>query len=225
MPQKPQVMAFVQARMSSKRFPGKVLADLNGRPVIDWVIAHIAEAMPREAIVVATSREPSDDVLARHLEQSGIKVFRGPLQNVFERFQLCLKEHPADWFFRVCADSPFLSAKLLKYMLGYKRHSNVDLVTNTLPRTFPVGLSLEMVSAKTFSNIDAKSLSPQEQEHLTTVFYNHPQNFRIVNIESRNPGLAAINFSLDTPEDLSSIKKFMAGERSFPEIEIKENLH
>ncbi len=222
MPPKPQVMAFVQARMSSKRFPGKVLAELNGRPVIDHVIARVAEVMPRENIVVATSSNPGDDILARHFGPSGVSVYRGPLENVFERFRLCLKKYPAPWFLRVGADSPLLDANLLKHLLGYRHRSDIDLVTNIFPRTFPVGLSLEMVYAKTFSAINPESLSAEEQEHLTKVYYRNPQKFRILNVESCNPDLAAMNFSVDTPEDLERIEKIMTTGQGMPRIEIKE---
>ena len=221
MPNKPQVAAFVQARMSSKRFPGKVLAELEGRPVIDHVIARVARVVPRESIVVATSSDPSDDILARHLGQTGVNVYRGPLENVFERFRLCLKKHPASWFLRVGADSPLLDANLLKHLLGYRHREDVDLITNTFPRTFPVGLSLEMVYAKTFLAINPQNLSAEEREHLTKVYYRNPQKFRILNVESRNPDLAAKNFSVDTPEDLERIKKIMTTGRGMPRMEIK----
>lgn len=214
-------IAIIQARMSSRRLPGKVLIDLNGQPVIDHVIARVREVMPREKIMVATSRDPSDDALADYLEKSRIKVFRGPLENVFRRFQLCLKEHPADWFLRICADSPLLSADLLRHLLDYQHRDDIDLVTNVFPRTFPVGLSLEMLRAKTFSAIDSKSLSAEEQEHLTKVYYDNPQKFRIANVEARNPGLAAMNFSLDTPEDLERIREIIGSTGKLPKIEIK----
>lgn len=222
MPNRPQVAAFVQARMSSKRFPGKVLADLNGRPVIDHVIARVAQVMPREKIVVATSHDRSDDVLAGHLEKSGVKVFRGPLENVFERFQLCLTEHPAQWFLRVGGDSPLLNTSLLRYFVNYQHRQEVDLVTNTFPRTFPVGLSLEMVYAAAFTAIDPKSLSEEEQEHLTKVYYRHPRKFRILNVESRNPDLALMNFSVDTRQDLERIETIIKTGRGMPKVEIKE---
>lgn len=214
-------VAIIQARMSSRRLPGKVLIDLDGRPVIDHVIARVREVMPRERIVVATSRDSSDDALAHHVEKSGIKVFRGPLENVFERFQLCLKEHPADWFLRICADSPLLNVDLLRHLLSYQHRDDIDLVTNVFPRTFPVGLSLEMLRAKTFSAIDSKSLSTEEQEHLTKVYYNNPQKFHIANVEARNPDLALMNFSLDTPEDLERIKEIIGSGGKMPKIEIK----
>lgn len=221
MPQKPQVVAFIQARMSSERFPGKVLADLNGRPVIDHVIARVARVVPRESIVVATSSDSSDDILARHLEQTGVNVYRGPLENVFERFRQCLVEYPCDWFVRVSADSPMLDSGLIAKILPYCARDDLDLVTNVFPRTFPKGQSVELISAAAFAKINSDRFSDEDREHVTKIYYRCPQDFRILNVESSNPDLARMNFSVDTPEDLERIKKIMTTGQGMPRIEIK----
>ena len=96
---------FVQARMSSVRFPGKVLAPFRGRPIIDHVLSRIAQAVPSDRTIVATSTEPSDDPLAAYLNGSGVSVFRGPLDDVLLRFQMCLEQFPCRWMVRVSADS------------------------------------------------------------------------------------------------------------------------
>src|ERR1700690_261368 len=97
------IKVFIQARMSSSRFPGKVLAPVNGKPMIARVIRCVAGSFGSDSIVVATSDETSDDPLASYIESLDVKVFRGPLENVFERFRLCLNTNPCDWFFRISA--------------------------------------------------------------------------------------------------------------------------
>src|SRR5687768_13033965 len=108
-----KLRAIVQARMSSQRFPGKVLAPFRGRPIIDHVVAAIRSALPEVPVVVATSTEHSDDPLAAYLGSTGTAFHRGPLADVFSRFRGCLVAHPADWVLRVCADSPLLGAAML----------------------------------------------------------------------------------------------------------------
>lgn len=201
--------------MSSRRFPGKVLAPLNGQPIIVRVISQIAQTLPQEQITVATSTEQSDDPLASYVQQIGVSVYRGPLDNVFERFQLCLREHPCAWFFRVCADSPLLDHKLLKTMLQYANDDRTDLVTNVQVRTFPRGCSLEMINSETFARIDASQLqSADQKEHATKVFYDHPEDFEIINIESGDPELAKVSWAVDTLEDLLRLERTMFAERS-----------
>lgn len=203
------IRAFIQARMSSKRFPGKVLAPLAGRPIIVHVISLVAQVIPAERIVVVTSIEESDDPLACYLRDIGINVYRGSLDNVFERFQLCLGEYPCAWFFRVCADSPVLDSALLQTMLTYSSRMDVDLVTNVFPRTFPKGRSAEMLNAATFASIDPKRLTLEEQEHITQIYYNNPAEFRILNIESADPLLANESFAVDSFEDIFRLEKVL----------------
>jgi spore coat polysaccharide biosynthesis protein SpsF len=211
------IRVFIQARMSSIRFPGKVLAPFNGQPIIKRVISRVAQIVPAEQITVATSTEQSDDPLASYVQQIGISVYRGPLENVFQRFRLCLREYPCSWFFRVCADSPLLDSNLFKTMLPYANDDRTDLVTNVQVRTFPRGCSLEMINAATFARIDPDELQPDEKEHLTKVFYNHPEDFEITNIESGDPELAKVSWAVDTLDDLLRLERTARPEQASQE--------
>ena len=201
------IRVFIQARMSSSRFPGKVLAPFCRKPIISHVVSRVAQAVPTNQITVATSTEASDDPLALYIESLlGVSVFRGPLDNVFQRMQMCLLEYPCDWFFRVCADSPLVDADLLERMSGFAGRTDLDLVTNVFPRTFPKGRSLEMVSAATFGGLASSSLSPEEEEHVTLHYYANASSFQIVNIESGNPKLSGIDLCVDAIEDIARLE-------------------
>ena len=202
------VRVFIQARMSSKRFPGKVLAPFNGIPILTRVIGRVSKVISSGRIVVLTSTNQSDDPLVCYMLDAGISVYRGPLENVFERFQLCLREYPCSWFFRICADSPLIDNEILKTMLIRNDKLDVDLITNVFPRTFPKGQSVEMLNADTFSGIDPYSLNSGQQEHVTKVYYENPESYRIINVESSERNLAAINLSVDTIEDLYRLQFF-----------------
>jgi spore coat polysaccharide biosynthesis protein SpsF len=193
--------------MSSARFPGKVLAPLAGQPVIMRVISQVAKVIPTERITLATSSEPSDDPLASYVKEMGFTVFRGPLDNVFERFHACAREFPCDWFFRICGDSPLLDPTILTSMLKYADRPDADLVTNIQVRSFPKGHSLEMLRTESFMKIDPARLSVEEAEHLTKVYYNHPDEFNIINIESGDPSLARVNYTVDTTDDLLRLER------------------
>ena len=160
------ICAFVQARMSSRRFPGKVLAELHGKPLITHVLSRIERALPSIGIVVATSDDISDDPLALYLKNCGVAVFRGPLSNVFERFRRCSFEYPCDWILRLCADSPFLDARVLQAVASYADMTTCDLVTTIFPRTFPKGHNAELIRVDTFMAIDMQELSTDDQEHV-----------------------------------------------------------
>ena len=202
------VRVFIQARMSSKRFPGKVLAPFNGIPILTCVIERVNKVIPSSRIVVLTSMDQSDDPLVCYMQSAGISVHRGALENVFARFKSCLREYPCSRFFRICADSPLLDHAILQTMLIKNDKSDVDLITNVFPRTFPKGQSVEMLNADTFAGIDPHSLTSVQREHVTKVYYEKPENYKIINLESSDKGLAAINLSVDTIEDLYRLQNF-----------------
>ena len=126
--------------MSSRRFPGKVMAPFRGRPLIDHVLASVGQALPHVPIVVATSSEKTDDPLAEYLRSMNVPVFRGPLQKTFDRFRMCVREYPCEWILRVSGDSPMLDARVLKDVVR-QAGAQWDLVTTISPRTFPSGQS------------------------------------------------------------------------------------
>lgn len=201
-----KIKVFIQARMSSSRFPGKVLAPVNGKPMISRVIDCVQHEFDTVSIIVATSNEISDDPLALYVQSLGIKVFRGSLENVFGRFQVCLQENPCDWFFRISADSPLLNSKIMKIMTSYVDES-LDLITNVQKRTFPHGHSVELLNAKSFSEIDSNRLSDDDREHVTKFYYAHADEYKILNLENTDTDYAKLNFVVDTLDDLRRVEE------------------
>lgn len=196
---------IIQARMSSARFPGKMLAPLARRPLVAHVIARAIEAVGGDRVVVATSLESSDDPLAAYVAgELRIPVFRGDLDNVVLRFQECLKKYPSRWFVRVCGDSPVIDPELIKKGMEL-RTEDTDLVTNVAVRTFPPGQSVEVIQAQSFAGIDAYSLVQDEREHLTLHYYRNPATYRIRAFESGNPELALQRMVVDSLEDLQTL--------------------
>lgn len=191
--------------MSSRRFPGKVLAPFRGRPIIWHVLDRVAQALPDLARVVVTSTDASDDPLAAYLAHLGVPCFRGPLDDVFERFRRAARAHGASWLLRVCADSPLLDSRVLRAVVDAFDPS-LDLVTTTAPRTFPKGHNAELINAATFAAIDAAELDADDREHVTRFLHRQPQRFKLRNVESGDPSLAALELAVDTIEDLRRLE-------------------
>jgi len=200
------IRVFVQARMSSRRFPGKVLAPLDGQPLIKRLVEQVLRVVPLTQVTALISVESSDDPLACYLQSLGVAIYRGFLQNVARRFHDCLRTYPCDWFVRLCADSPFLDPTVLAAVIAHQERFDLDLVTNVHPRTFPKGHSVEMVKAASFTALDPQTFNDEEKEHVTAVFYRHPEQFRILNITSGDPRQANINYAVDTVDDLRRLE-------------------
>jgi spore coat polysaccharide biosynthesis protein SpsF len=204
-----RLAAFVQARMSSARFPGKVLAPFRGRPLVDHVVDAVARALPGTRPCVVTSLEPSDDPLVAYLERRGVDVFRGPLDDVLGRFCRALDEvrPDAEWALRVCADSPLLSPDVIARVLEAVV-PDADLVTTTHVRTFPKGQNVEIVRAEVLRRLDLlPEVTAEDREHVTRFVHRNPAGFRIVNVTSGNPVLSEESHVVDTVDDLRRLEE------------------
>ena len=58
-----KVVGIVESRMSSRRLPGKNLEPILGRPMVSRLVERLRRARTLDAICVATSMDPSDQVL------------------------------------------------------------------------------------------------------------------------------------------------------------------
>ena len=204
--ERPPIRAFLQARMSSRRFPGKVLAPFRGQPLIDHVLHAVTEALPTIPVVVATSTAPSDDPLVAYLYRRQVPVFRGPLEDVFTRFRLCVLHYPCTWILRLSCDSPLLDARILRRVVSQAHQTPCDLVTTIFPRTFPRGHNAELIRVATFLSLDETLLTATDREHVTGFYYRRPERFHIVNISSGDPALARMSLAIDTVADLHRLE-------------------
>lgn len=201
---------FIQARMTSSRLPGKMLAPLAGKPTIAHVVDRLAAADLRNAIVVLTSTEPSDTPLALYVEQAlRLPVFRGELENVARRFQAALKTYPADWFIRISGDSPLIDGDLVAFMAA-QTGKDCDIVSNVWRRSFPPGQSVECVRASSLLALDTAALTPDEQQHVTPHFYAHADRYRLKRVTCTDPQAANQRMVLDTLDDHANLERMLA---------------
>lgn len=207
-----QPVAFIQARMTSSRYPGKSLAPLAGSPVIKRVIKRVNKGLPQSEIVVLTTQETPEDPLFSYLQDEDVSVFRGHPTNVFRRFQLALREYPCENFFRICGDSPFLEPTLLQKAKEIFATDDWDVVTNVCPRDFPAGKSVELLNANAFKEIGVETLSHSQTEHVTKYFYDNKEDYKIKNIKSPVSGEEYQSYAVDTLEDLKRLEEKLNNE-------------
>lgn len=198
------VIAVVQARMGSSRLPGKVLADLGGRPVLALLLRRLRQAH-LDGIVVATSDLPGDDVVAQLALSMGFPVVRGPEADVLGRYLLALEEHPADDVVRITADCPLVDPAIVDSAVALHRRTDADYTSNTLERTYPDGLDVEVIRASVLRTAAAEARDPGEREHVTPFVHHHSDRFRLAALET-DERLAHERWTLDTAEDLTRLR-------------------
>src|SRR5205823_13375067 len=171
----------VQARMGSTRLPGKVLADLGGRPMLQFMLERLRR-LPVSELVVATSTEPGDDAVAALGATLGVRVVRGPEHDVLARFEQALEAHPAEHVVRLTGDCPLADPEVIVATLELHHERHADYTSNVIPRTFPKGLDVEVARAEALRVAAAEAEDPAEREHVMPFLYRHPERFRLATL-------------------------------------------
>ena len=164
--------AILQARMSSSRLPGKVLKPLLGQPMILRQVERLRRCRELERIVVATSLDPSDDILAQTLAEAGLETVRGPLDDVLGRFVLAADRLGLEGdIVRLTADCPLADPAVIDACVELRREGGFDYASNGQVRTYPRGLDVEVFTAAALRRAGAEATGPYEREHVTPWLY------------------------------------------------------
>ncbi len=205
---KPQVIAIVQVRLGATRLPGKPLKTVLNRPLLSYQLERLARSKTIDKIVVATTTNPSDQAVVDLCRQEGMAVFRGSEQDVLERYYQAAKHYAAEVVIRVTGDCPLIDPEIVDKVVGYflEHYPHVDYVSNTLKLTYPRGLDVEVFSFKNLERAYHEAKRPEEREHVSPYFYEHPELFALANV-AHSPNEAQHRWTVDTPEDLQLISK------------------
>jgi spore coat polysaccharide biosynthesis protein SpsF len=201
------VLAILQARMSSTRLPGKVLAPLAGAPMILRQIERLRRARELQRIVVATSIRADDDPLVEVLAAAGVPVHRGDLDDVLGRFVGALDAFgPARTVVRLTADCPLADPGVIDATIARFEDSGADYASNVAePRTFPKGLDVEVMTAAALRRAAAETSDPHDREHVTPYLYRNPDHFRLASYaQAADEG--AVRWTVDRPDDLEFVR-------------------
>lgn len=138
---------IIQARMGSKRFPGKVLADIGGKPALQHTIERCKQIQTphNKTIVVAVPDLPESDPIIELCEKLKVHTFKGEHLNVLDRYYKCCLHHRFDVVIRITGDCPFIDPIVCTEVLTMFFIKNADYASNCYPtRTYPKGLDCEV---------------------------------------------------------------------------------
>jgi len=213
-----KIVAIVQARMGSSRLPGKVLLPLVDKSVLAHVIQRIQVCKNIDITVVATTTNPIDDAIVTEAKKYDIFCFRGSEKNVLERYYMAAQCYQADTIVRITSDCPLLDPELLDEMIeSFKLlveiDHNLDYLSNTLERSYPRGLDIEIFTYRALVKAYKQAVKPYQKEHVTPYIYEHPEYFVAENYRLKKEyaaldvDISNYRWTLDTKADLALIKK------------------
>jgi spore coat polysaccharide biosynthesis protein SpsF len=198
-----KTIAIIQARVSSERFPGKVLQPLpadSGVPMVRRIVESVTTIKEIHELIIATTTDKTDDPLVSYCKDQGIKVFRGSVDNVLSRFCEVSELHSAETVVRLTGDNPFLDTDALRACIQYHQSTGNDY-TNT--KGLPIGMNCEVISASALKTVceSMGRLSREEKEHVTLKFLNDSR-FRISTMKVELPKeFAGIRLTVDYVSD------------------------
>lgn len=200
-----KVVAIIQARCGSTRFPNKVFANLSGKPLIWHVINRLKFTENVDEIILATTTNKLDDALEQWAKENNILVYRASEDDVLERYYGAATFSNADVIVRITADDPFKEPYLIDKAIKTLLNEQLDFVCNNNPPTFPEGLDVEVFTYSAIKKAHEKSNDAFEREHVTQYFYHNPLEFKILNI-SNNINLSNLRWTIDTEKDFEMVK-------------------
>lgn len=191
----------ILCRYNSSRLPGKILRKINGKTILEYIFERVGQVVPQENIVVATSEEITDSPIADFCIQKGYNCYRGSLNNVSLRFLNCAKEFAFDYVARINGDNLFADISSLSAMHALAERGAYNFISNLKNRTFPKGMSIEIVKTSYYEQVYQKFSSPEDFEHVTWYLYQHGEDdfFHYFNTEC--PEFAGVQLAIDTQDD------------------------
>jgi len=216
----PKIGAIIEARMASKRLPGKVLTELlPGWPMIDVIVHRAQSAKCLSNVIVATTVNSADDSLFKHCKNNKVSVFRGSETDVMGRSLAAAKEFHFDWLVRLTGDNPLIEGQLIDDLVAFCIENSLDYAATTMmghsdnwkaEREFPRGISVEIVRVKVLEAVAKETRGSPLREFTTFAVYDEPERWSIGAFpatgryaEWKHPHL---RFTVDTTEDLELVR-------------------
>jgi glutamate-1-semialdehyde 2,1-aminomutase len=197
-------LAIVQARMGSTRLPDKVMLPVEGRPMIEVLLKRLALSKCVDRIVVATTTDPRNDSLVRHVQALGYEVFRGSESDVLDRYyQAALAIKPVE-VIRITGDCPLVDPALVDQLVEAFRAAGVDYLSNTNPPTYPDGLDVEVFSFTALQRAWSETNKPYDREHVTP-YLRESGHFQTRNV-ALDEDLSSERWTVDEPADYEVIR-------------------
>jgi len=213
---KKKIDIIVEARLSSKRLPKKVLLKVLERPLLDLMIERLKKISFAEDIIVATTTNKNDDEIANLAKNSGVKFFRGSENDVLGRVVGAAKENKTDIIVQITGDNPLVDKEVVENIIKYytTNQDKYDFVSNdvgiyndTFKQEFPMGLNTKVFSSSLLSDIEKITNNPVDREHVPNYILKNYNKYRVKNFKAENKYCRPdLRFTLDYLEDFKVIK-------------------
>ena len=205
-----RVVCIIQARMGSNRLPGKVMREICDTPMLELLIERLKHARRLDAIVVATTDKPADDVLEALASRLDVGCFRGSEDDVLDRVLKAAQAAKADVIVEITGDCPLTDPAMVDRVTDVYLANRYDFVGNRAARirpTYPNGFGIRIFSTAVLAEVDRLTQDPADREHVSIYIWEHPERFTLHTADSDLPERHWDHrLTVDTIEDLEVIR-------------------
>ncbi|ADO45722.1 aminotransferase class-III [Hydrogenobacter thermophilus TK-6] len=199
-----KVGLVVQARNGSTRFPKKMVSNLNGKKLLEWVLLRAGRAKAQEK-VVATSNLSQDDIIEETAKALGWKVLRGDPFDVLSRYARAVRDFGLDYVIRITGDCPLVDPKLVDFALEKTLQEDSDY---TMLAGIIDGFDVEVIRGEWILKADLSARLPSEREHVSP-YIRKSRKAKKLFLNCHQEDLSQIHLSVDYPEDLMIIERLL----------------
>jgi len=206
MSKNPKVVAIIQARMGSTRFPGKVLKKILDKPMLWHLINRVEKSKYIKITIIATTTDKKDNIIEEFANKYHLGIYRGSENDIANRFYNAAKKYNADVIVRIWGDCPFLDPEIVDSMLEIFMDERLDYITNSNPPTFPRGFDLEIYSIKVLREILDDTDDPFYREYPFEFVFRNGNQYKTMNY-CNTEDLSRYYWTVDYPEDFDFVSK------------------
>ena len=208
---KNKVGIIIQARMGSRRLPGKIMKLINSKPILFHMLKQIKQSQLHDEIIICTSNKKENDSVRNFCKKNNISCFSGSENNLVNRYYLAAKKYDIKTIVRLTADCPLIDPKIIDNCIKKFNSRKYDFVANTSPpygKSFPDGVDVEVFSFNTIETVNWECKNKQDLEHVTPYIWRKKSRFKLYRSDLKE-NLSKYRFTLDYEEDLILIKKIL----------------
>ena len=200
---KKNTIAIIQARLTSSRFPNKILQKIQNDTIIELLLKRLKKTKYLDKIILAIPYNKKNELLKKKLGKN-VNIFSGSENDVLDRYFKAAKKFKAKTIVRICGDCPLIDPKIVDKVVNFYQKNDFDYVSNTIQPTYPDGLDVEVFNFKTLKQFVNLKLSKNEIKFKLEQLRALDNGISIKAIES----VSEFHIGVDTQEDLKKANEF-----------------
>ena len=202
--------AIIEARMTSKRLPGKILYKVGGKSFLWYLVKRLKKVKEIDKIILATTVNKSDDILVQFAKKNNISYFRGSELNVKKRVLDAAKKYKVENIVGITSDCPIIDINLISQVINTFKYNKVEFVSNCDHRSYPDGMDVAVYRRKCLEKSYKLTRSNYYREHVTLFIKHNKKIFNQINIVSpENVYWPSLGLTLDEYDDYVLLKKII----------------